>query len=154
MCVSLQECSKLIKSQAKSNLLAGKTKQKAGVAFYGHLFYSFLRLKAQNSQDKVPTQRLAEPLSWNNFGTTCVCGGMTSLIIFGGIRTIYKLKENIYLLFLGRWTVLHMPHFPQWWEVPGVAFCLVRLSLKEKRDSVPAVCSLCFICSYTIILVF
>lgn len=64
MCVSLQECNKLIKTPAKSILL---TEKKAGISFFGYLFCSFLRLKAENSQPKVPAQRLAEHISWNNF---------------------------------------------------------------------------------------
>lgn len=72
MCVSLQECNKLIKAPAKSILLTGKNnnnnKKSWNFFFFGYLFCSFLRLKAENSQPKVPAQRLAEHISWNNFG--------------------------------------------------------------------------------------
>lgn len=73
MFVSLQECNKLIKTPAKSVLLTEK-KKKAGISFFGYLFCSFLRLKAENSQPKVPAQRLAEHISWNNFGKVVTYG--------------------------------------------------------------------------------
>lgn len=70
MCVSLQECNKLIKAPAKSVLLTGEEKKKKKLEFlfsffflFGYLFYSFLRLKAENSQPKVPAQRLAQHIS-------------------------------------------------------------------------------------------
>lgn len=67
MCVSLQECNKLIKAPAKSILLTGKNnnnnKKSWNFFFFGYLFCSFLRLKAENSQPKVPAQRLAEHIS-------------------------------------------------------------------------------------------
>lgn len=65
MYVILQECNKLIKTTAKSILLTEK-KKSCNFSF-GYLFCSVLRLKAENSQPKVPAQRLADHISWNNF---------------------------------------------------------------------------------------
>lgn len=51
MCVSLPECNKLVIPEPR--LL---TEKRSGISFFGHLFCSFLRLKAETSKDKVPAQ--------------------------------------------------------------------------------------------------